>query len=280
MTTRVFNETIEMTNNGQLSLFFPGSGSAFTKINFQNNVLVIKGKDHLLIDCGNLCPYAFYTFNTTIASVKNFLITHSHADHAGGLEEVALMNMYVTKNKPNMVITDEYKKILWEKTLSGGLYMKGEDGFRQKMTFDDYFTQVRPKKYKNSLRPMYEANIGSINIKLFRTKHLFTNKNSWKNSFYSLGVLIDNRVLFTSDTKADPELINWMDSHFNIECIFQDCQFYPNAVHAYFQELNSFLTKEQKAKTILCHYNDGAQNDDVVKGGYLGLAERGLYYDF
>ncbi len=280
MKRRELKEKIELTTQGQLSLFFPGTGSAFTKLNFQNNILVIKGQDHLLIDCGNMCPYAFHTFNSSITSISNFLITHSHADHAGGLEEVALMNMYITKKKPNMIITDEYKKILWNKTLSGGLAIRGEETGRQKMYFDDYFTQIKPKKLKNSLRPMYEANIGSINVKLFRTKHLFSSKNNWKNSFYSLGVLIDNRILFSGDTKADKELINWMCDSYNIEYIIHDCQFYKNAVHAGYDELKEILTPEQKAKTLLCHYGDDAATRDVKKDGFYGIVERGVYYDF
>ena len=34
---------LELKNSGGLSLFFIGAGSAFSKVNFQNNVLFIKG---------------------------------------------------------------------------------------------------------------------------------------------------------------------------------------------------------------------------------------------
>ena len=108
MTIRDFNNAIQLTNDGKLSFFFLGTGSAFTKVNFQNNVIVIKGNDHILIDCGTLCPFSFSKFNSNITDIKNILITHSHADHVGGLEEVALMNMYVTKQRPKMILTDEY----------------------------------------------------------------------------------------------------------------------------------------------------------------------------
>ena len=62
MTIRDFNNAIQLTNDGKLSFFFLGTGSAFTKVNFQNNVIVIKGKDHILIDCGTLCPFSFSKF--------------------------------------------------------------------------------------------------------------------------------------------------------------------------------------------------------------------------
>ena len=37
--------TLRLTNNGSLEMFFLGTGSAFVKKNFQNNVIVIKGKE-------------------------------------------------------------------------------------------------------------------------------------------------------------------------------------------------------------------------------------------
>ena len=40
---------LELKNSGGLSLFFIGAGSAFSKVNFQNNVLFIKGKNHVLM---------------------------------------------------------------------------------------------------------------------------------------------------------------------------------------------------------------------------------------
>ena len=280
MKTREFYSKIELTNEGQLSLFFLGTGSAFTKLNYQNNILIIKGKDHVLVDCGTLCPLSFNDFNSEITNVKNYLITHSHADHIGGLEEVALSNMYITKRRPKMIITDDYKKVLWKNSLRGGLAIRGELGMRQKMTFDDYFDQIRPEKIKNAPRPFYNANVGSINLKLFRTKHLFTDRNTWKNSFYSLGVLIDEKILFTGDSKADPELIKWISEKYDLEAIFHDCSFTENAVHTSYNELKKIIPAELKPITHICHYNDGCENKEVSKDGFGTIVRRGVYYDF
>lgn len=281
MKTREFKDTVEFTNNGQLSLFFIGSGSAFSKKYFQNNLLVIKGNDHVLIDCGTLCPFAFSQFNGKISDIKNLLITHTHADHAGGLEEVALMNMYVTGTKPNMVINDDFKKILWKQTLKGGLGLKGESMPNPRMTFDDYFIQIRPKKIKKSPRPFFEVNVGSINLKLFRTKHLFTKKDTWRSAYYSVGVLIDDRILFSGDTQADKEVIDWLTSEFKIDYIFHDCQFANNAVHTSFEELCRIIPRSYREKTFLCHYSDNAdqKNSLVLSEGFAGCVQRGVYYD-
>ena len=115
------NGKLSLTNGGELSLFFLGTGSAFTKTNFQTNLLVIKGNDHILIDCGSLCSRALKKYGQNIKNIENFHITHSHADHTGGLEEASFMNMYGANKTLSMYITKEYKDILWENTLKGGL---------------------------------------------------------------------------------------------------------------------------------------------------------------
>lgn len=278
MNIRKLGKSIELTNNGVLSFFFIGTGSAFSKKNFQTNLLIVKGDDHLLIDCGTLCPLAFTTYNSNIMSVKNVLITHSHADHIGGLEEMALLGRYVTKTRPKMIITDYYKKILWEQSLQGGCsYGEFSDGGYMK--FDDYFDQIKPKLLTKSPRPLYETDVGSINVKIYRTKHIPDSAGSWKKSFYSTGVLIDNRILFPSDTRFDKELIDWMLASYNIEYIFHDCQFYPGGVHAAYSELKT-LDDDVRKRMYLCHYGDNFEQFDAAKDGFAGFAQRGIYYDF
>ena len=63
---------LELKNSGGLSLFFIGAGSAFSKVNFQNNVLFIKGKNHVLIDCGNLCAMAISHFERRFPTFGTF----------------------------------------------------------------------------------------------------------------------------------------------------------------------------------------------------------------
>ena len=281
MVMREFNKRLELTNDGKLSFFFVGVGGAFSKKYFQNNLLIIKGSEHILVDCGTLCPFSLTTFNANITDIKTFLITHSHADHAGGLEETALMNMYVTRRRPKMIITDEYKKILWENTIKGGCSIRGEDDMPKYMKFDDYFEQIRPVKMEGMPRPMHEINIGTINLKMFRTKHLFLSTDTWENSFYSVGLIIDDRIVFTGDTKTDFELIDWLVKKYNPEVIFHDCQLGKNAVHAGYSELKVFPA-DIKKRIYLCHYGDKdpEHESEIQADGFAGIAKRGIYYDF
>ena len=49
---------LELKTDGELSLFWLGVGSAFSKLHYQTNLIIIKGDDHIMIDCGTKAPQA------------------------------------------------------------------------------------------------------------------------------------------------------------------------------------------------------------------------------
>lgn len=269
---------IDFTNDGELSLFFVGTGTAFEKKNFQNNLLIIKGAYHVLVDCGTLFSYAFeYFYNTKITEIKNLLLTHPHADHIGGVEELILSSRYVLNTKINLIITDEFKKKLWDESLKGGCQYS-EDGI---MTFNDYFNQEKPILIQKKPFEIYECNIGNINLKLFRTKHVTTKEKSLKNSMISYGLIIDDRVLFTSDTQFCKEQVEYINSNYKIEAIFHDCDImgYAKGVHASYDELKTF-SSDIKGKMFLCHYNSAVATKSPQNEGFAGFVQNGVYYNF
>ena len=271
---------LSLTNDGTLTLFFIGVGSAFTKIHYQTNLLIVKGNDHVLVDCGTKTSQAFFELGLPITAVSNYLITHSHADHVGGLEEVMLMGRYVTKKKPNIYITSAYQQILWDLTLRGGGSFNEECNCAN-LTFCDMWNPIRPRWLANYPRETHEINIGSINIKMFRTKHIPEEPKSWESAFWSCGLLIDERIIFTGDTRFDPELIESFNSRFKIDTIFHDCQFFTGGVHAGLEELNT-LPQDVKKKTYLVHYGDNYKDfiPKVKDYGFKGLAKQWHYYNF
>lgn len=268
---------VRLKNDGVLELFFLGVGSAFTKKYFQNNLLLVKGDDHLLIDCGTLCPLSLHELGSSITNIENFLITHSHADHVGGLEEAALMGRYMKGQKPNMVIPKKYQKSLWKYSLKGGsAYGENRHGW---MGFEDYFNVLRPKKLKGASRETHHYKLGDIDLKIFRTNHVPDRAPSWKQAHLSYGVLIDNRILFTADTKMDRALLDDFSKEYHLEYIFHDCQLFTGGVHASYQELKE-LPDDLRSKMFLCHYGDSLDNFDPLADGFVGFAKRAVYYRF
>ena len=268
------NSALELTNNGRLSVFFIGTGSAFSKRYFQTNVLVVKGEDHLLVDCGTLCPYALEkNYGLDLKQINNILLTHPHADHIGGVEELALVDRYVKKQKGNLVITDEFKKLLWDESLKGGLKVNEEGS----LSLDDYFTQIKPELLQTEPFEMYEANIGSINVKLFRTNHVTCDVTG--DYQISYGVLIDDKVLYPCDTQFNPQQIDYLINKYPVKVIFHDCDIsgYSEGVHASYAQLKT-LPENIKAMTYLCHYNGRAEEMNPEEDGFRKFARPGVWY--
>jgi ribonuclease BN (tRNA processing enzyme) len=272
---------LPLTNDGSLQLFFVGAGNAFSKKFYQTNLLVIKGDTHLLIDCGTRTPEALAYLGLPVTKIDNFLITHSHADHIGGLEEVMLMNRYAeSRRKPAIVLSKAYQRELWSMSLRGGCAFNERHGGHN-LAFEDFWTPVHPKRIRDADRQLASAQIGSLKLTIFRTKHIPDNAPDWSQSAPSHGVIIDDRVLFTSDTRYDPQMVQDLDAVYKFETIFHDGQLFTGGVHASMDELDA-LPAEIKAKMYLMHYQDSvdAQKTKALALGFAGFAEQWRHYAF
>lgn len=265
---------LPLVNDGALELTFVGAGSAFSKRFFQNNLLVVKGQGHLLVDCGSRAPEALAQLGLSVASIRNYLVTHSHADHIGGLEEVMLLNRYMARRKTTMIASRKLRNILWTMSLRGGTaWNESREG--NPLGFEDFWDLIEPKRVRGGDRELAETTVEGIDLALFRTKHIPDNAPSWKESFPSYGLVIDRRVLFTADTRFDPGMVAWAEGLYGLEAIFHDCQLFTGGVHASLDELAS-LPASTRARTWLMHYGDKI---DELRGrigelGFAGIAEQ------
>jgi len=284
----VHNRKENLKNNGDLEVYFIGTGSAFALKHFQTNFLIIKGDTHIMVDFGSTAPYALASSTTlSLTDIEVVLPTHSHSDHVGGLEQLALMNRYIgrrimSKKKLKMIIDENYQRILWTHTLQGGLEwnekakvsVHGKDG-GQKLQFSDFFDVIRPTWKVQQPREVWQVNVGDIKIDLFRTNHIPEQEESWEASFISYGLFVDDRIFISGDTKFDLDLINMYADR--SEIMFHDVQFFKGAVHAPLDDLKT-LPDEIKQKMYLMHYSDNYFAQDI--SDFAGWAEQSVSYIF
>lgn len=267
-----------LVNSGKLEIFFIGVGSAMAKKHNQTNFILIKGKRHVMVDFGQTGPMALLqTAGLTEADIDVVLPTHSHADHVGGLETLALTNRYVAqkfmgKPKTQIIIDENYQRILWDYTLRGGLEWNEIDGMAHKLQFSDYFDVIRPTWKTFAPRETFEVDLDDLHIEIFRTNHIPEQSNKWEASFISYGIMVDNRVFISCDTQFDTDLI---ETYKNAEVMFHDVQFFPGAVHAPLEDLKT-LPKEIKEKMYLIHYADNYDQQNIK--GFAGWAQQGVSY--
>ena len=280
---------LSLTTDGHLRVVFIGVGSAFSKRHRQSNILLIQGEHHVLIDCGTQGPLALNDLGLSVLKVRCYLPTHSHADHVGGLEEVALMNRYTPNmSKPKMIVLRDYQDLLWSKSLSGGAeYCEANQGRSLQLT--DFFDILRPKIIEVEGRKFWMYQHGPIEVMIMRTRHFPDSAISVDESQWCCGLFLNRRVWISGDTMFDREYP--MRFYKEAELMFHDCQLFYGGVHASYQELMT-LPGEVRSKILLYHFGDNwnqcetwvkktdAFSGDPVKDGFRGWAQQHVAYDF
>ncbi len=283
-----------------LTLTFLGVGSAFAKRNYNANALIEAwntGPDHqakpddlLLVDFGGLGPRALHELKATpgfayldiggrinYPAIRRIFITHQHADHIGGLEELALMNTYMFADpqtdrgfKPQIISSINVFVNLWDSSLKGGLgAIQGRHALLQDYFFILSLGQQRQRHDSFTLLKRYRFDI-------FPTDHIqVERKYDWPSfGLYLTDTRSGQTVFFSGDTRYDyPAYASMMQQ---AGLCFHDVQLFDqrDPVHPLISDLRT-MPPEIKAKTLLYHYGDDwdAGPFDFVGDEFRGFAE-------
>lgn len=242
-----------------LKLQMLGTGSAFAKNYYNNNALIHDENFTLLIDCGVTAPLALHQLNKTFNDLDALLITHIHADHVGGMEELAFVMKMKFNRKLPLYIAEALVEPIWEHTLKGGLYQQGHIS-----SLEDVFV-VHP------LKPGVKTDISAgISVELIPTQHI-PGKDS-----YSL--YLNDRIFYSADMVFDPQLLNQLVNERDCEVILHECQLEgPGEVHTTLDELLS-LPENIQERTYLMHYSDDAE-EFIGKTGIMEFVEQQRVYE-
>ncbi|THF73876.1 MBL fold metallo-hydrolase [Cohnella fermenti] len=220
----------------QMDIQMIGTGSAFAKSYYNNNALLYSGDRTLLIDCGLTAPMALHKLGVSFDRIDGILISHVHADHIGGLEELAFQYLYKYRTKVPLFLAEELAEPLWEHSLRGGLE---QDGFRR---LSDYFdVRLLTAGVPTDTLP-------GLRVELLRTSHV-PDKLSYS-------MLFNDTFFYSADMVFSPALLEHLVRERGVETIFHDCQLHePGLVHATLPELLT-LPDDIQSRVRLMHYGD------------------------
>lgn len=270
---------MHLTNDGKLEIVFLGIGTAFSRTNYQTNFIIIKGDTHILVDFGMTGPQALHDLNRRVEDISVILPTHSHSDHIGGIEYLTLANRYMAvpqgRPKLTMITTSDYRSVLWDQSLRGGLEYNELNSEGMRLGFDDLFDIHLCKQVASGGRPIYRTQFFGVAIELFHTNHIPGEAETAADAFITYGLLIDDRVFISGDTKFDEDLIDLYSDR--SEVFFHDASLTRNVVHASVNELKT-LPADVRKRMYLMHYQDETTPADASE--FAGLARRKTRYIF
>jgi ribonuclease BN (tRNA processing enzyme) len=232
-----------------------GCGNAFSNYNFNQSFVIEEYGRKMLIDCGMQTPNALALAKIKATEINDIYISHSHADHIGGLEyfaftrydwshrptkwddvygyKDAIKNVKVIDYAPRLIANEQLLKDLWNKSLSGGL--ESMEGFVA--TIETFFEPV-------PIAPNKKFDWQGWTVELIQQIHIMSGSYIMP----SFGIMFSREghksIYFVTDSQhCSPKQMEVFYKKADI--IIQDCEC--SGVNFQFDEGNN-VYKDQKGK--------------------------------
>ena len=252
-----------------MKVTFLGVGSAFSRTQSNSNLLVEAKNATISLDFGRTATSSLEEYGMSLKELTHIIITHLHADHIGGLEEVAFVSRLVHKHRIQLLTTESMLTKLWNHSLRGGLEFIEE-------TPNDHTPQVLQDFFATVAIPSEQwVPIAGTNIQVYLhpTDHVRGMESYAIEMRQGSSERRENRFFFSGDTKFNPSMITTATQR--CKYVFHDCQLLDSGekniygVHASYNQLKQ-LPPAVMQDVWLYHYGDDAQ-PNVQKDGFAGL---------
>ena len=240
-----------------VTMYTLGVGDAFTARHFNTHVLLdIDGRE-IFLDCP---PYIQRMMASNKAegerpmdhtNYKEIFITHMHADHVNGLEELAYLQYYKTENPIKLYAPTWLLSNIWS-SLRPSLEesARGDGGLAN----FDWFFDAKPIESG--------VDLGGFTVEFTETRH-HPRCLMYKFDFGSF------KLAYAPDAGVDKEKWAWFD---DCDLVLHDAWFGPtDALGADIRNLHSpiedllSMPEEFQEKVLMCHYADDAYDTDPEK---------------
>ncbi|MCC6955023.1 MAG: MBL fold metallo-hydrolase [Deltaproteobacteria bacterium] len=247
-----------------------GVNNASTLTGFHTNFLVRWNSTTLLVDAGTLIGRALHALGVPQESVTAVYASHMHPDHVGGLYDIGYRHAVYHDRRLPVYLHSAISETIWDNYLSGvATHYWDRYGNEQRGDRNTFF-DFRP------LERLYDEEepavvIDGLSLRLVSLPHIPHSPCH--------GVIFDDRIFVTTDTRFAPDILDAVVRRYPIETIFHDCMFSESAwiYHTAYRDILT-LPKSLRERLILTHYEDELP---IARGDVqLPLAEVGKEYCF
>lgn len=258
-----------------VTLYPLGVGDAFTARHFFVNCLLNVDGREFFIDCPGYIGKMLAT-NTRDGDIqievdryREIFVTHMHADHVAGLEELSYFQYYKTDNPIKLYAPDWLLQDVWTHLRPAmEPSARGDGGLAN---FDWYFDPVAISN---------PHDFGSFEVSYAYTRHV---PRTLMYKFDFGGV----KLGYSPDAGFDRAAIEWLEE---CDVILHDAWFGEvkvlggdiRNIHTPIADLLS-LPEDFQRKTLLCHYADTAYDEDPAQPaediGHYRLLQQGRLYE-